>query len=228
MTRPPSVDRPPSAVFVAVEGIDGSGKSGVVRRLVDHLSERGRAGVATREPGGTPEGDRLRGLLLPDDGLAWDPVSELLLMNAARVQHVRRLILPSLADGTSVVSDRFVGSTLAYQGAGRGLSQDLIRSLHAQAVDDLQPDLTIVLDLDVATALSRSRRRLADDAIDEGRFEALDADFHERVRRSYRDQAARDPARFAVVDAEGTIEEVRDAALAAFDAFSERVSRERP
>lgn len=226
---PPAGDAAaPNAVFVAVEGIDGSGKSGVVRRLVDHLSARGRPVVATREPGGTPEGDRLRSLLLPDDALAWHPVSELLLMNAARVQHVRRLILPSLAAGTSVVSDRFVGSSIAYQGAGRGLSQDLIHNLHRQAVGGLQPDLTLLLDLDVPGALSRSRRRLAAGGIDEGRFEALDAAFHERVRQSYRDQAARDPTRFSVVDAAGTVEAVQAAALVAFDAFLERFSRSDP
>ena len=224
MSRVPSAaeagDR--TAVFVAVEGIDGSGKSGVVRRLVDHIAAQGRSVIGTREPGGTPEGDRLRSLLLPQDGAAWDPAAELLLMTAARVQHVRRLILPSLAAGTSVVSDRFLGSTLAYQGAGRGLSQAFIRTLHAQAVDDLQPDLTIVLDLDVDTALSRSRRRLAGAAIDEGRFEALDAGFHERVRRSYLDQAAGDPARFAVVQASGPLDEVQEAALRAFDKHAAR------
>ncbi|WP_254514658.1 dTMP kinase [Novosphingobium sp. G106] len=140
---------------------------------------------------------------------AWDPGSELLLMTAARVEHVRRVIGPALSDGKIVVSDRFIGSTIAYQGAGRGMSEEFIRSLHEQVVGPLWPDLTIILDLDVEVGLERSRRRLQSSNTDEGRFETLDLDFHQRIRRSYLDQAARDPERHAVIDAAGTSEETK-------------------
>lgn len=201
--------------LIAVEGIDGSGKSGVVRHLADRLRERGATVLATREPGGTPEGESLRALVLAGRDDAWEPESELLLMTAARVQHVRRVIEPALARGEIVVTDRFVGSTLAYQGHGRGLATDFIRDLHRQAVGDLWPDLTLILDLDVATGLGRSRHRLSTDAIDEGRFEGLDLGFHESIRAAFRAQAQEAPERHAVIDASGTPEQVQAAALAA-------------
>ncbi|WP_096784869.1 dTMP kinase [Rhodobacter sp. CZR27] len=204
-------------LFLAVEGIDGSGKSGIVGHLADHLRAHGRDVLTTREPGGTPEGEAIRALVLSGADDAWDPMSELLLMTAARVQHVRRVIAPALGSGRAVVSDRYVGSTLAYQGTGRGLSEDFIRDLHARAVGGLWPDLTLILDLDAATGLARSRRRLTDGAVDEGRFESLDLDFHERIRQSFLAQAARDPDRHAVIDASGTPEDVRSRAVAALD-----------
>lgn len=207
------------ARFYAVEGVDGCGKSGMVRHIVAHLEAGGEPVIATREPGGTPQGEQLRALLLSGDDDAWDQQSELLMMTAARVEHVRRVILPSLARGTSVVSDRYVGSTIAYQGAGRGMAEEYIRLLHRQAVGDVWPDLVVVLDLDPEIGLARSKRRLSDGAIDEGRFETLDLAFHHRIRQSYLDQAARDPARHVVVDASGTPEEVRARTLAAIDGW---------
>ena len=201
--------------LIAVEGIDGSGKSGVVRHLAAHLRSLGADVLATREPGGTPEGESLRALVLAGKDETWEPASELLLMTAARVQHVRRVIEPALARGQIVVTDRFVGSTLAYQGKGRGLSTGFILDLHRQAVGDLWPDLTLILDLDVATGLGRSRHRLSTDAIDEGRFEGLDLGFHESIRSAFRDQALEAPERHALIDASGTPVEVQAAALAA-------------
>jgi len=120
-----------AGAFIAVEGVDGSGKSGVVRRLVAGLQARGHDVVGTREPGGTPQGEALRGLLLAGEDAAWEPRAELLLMTAARVQHVARVVLPAVAAGRVVVSDRYAGSTLAYQGAGRGMSEALILELNA-------------------------------------------------------------------------------------------------
>ncbi|AQR73646.1 dTMP kinase [Sphingomonas sp. LM7] len=207
------------AAFYAVEGIDGSGKSGMVAGIVAHLERTGRPTIATREPGGTPQGEKLRALLLAGTDDAWDQQSELLMMTAARVEHVQRVILPALARGTSVVSDRYVGSTIAYQGAGRGMPEDYIRRLHRDAVGDVWPDLVLILDLDPEIGLARSKKRLSADAIDEGRFETLDLDFHHRIRRSYLDQAARDPERHAIVDALGTPEEVRARVIAAIDAW---------
>jgi dTMP kinase len=204
-----------AASFFAVEGVDGCGKSGMVASIVAHLNGTGSAAIATREPGGTPQGEKLRALLLSGADDAWDQQSELLLMTAARVEHVRRVVLPTLEQGISVVSDRYVGSTIAYQGAGRGMSEDYIRFLHKQAVGDVWPDLVIVLDLDPEIGLARSKQRLRAGAIDEGRFETLDMDFHHRIRRSFLDQAARDPERAVVIDALGTPEEVRQRVIEA-------------
>lgn len=206
--------------FLSLEGIDGSGKTGIVRALVEHLRDQGLDGVTTREPGGTPQGEAIRSLILSGADDAWDPHSELLLMTAARVEHVRRVILPALRSGQFVVSDRYVGSTIAYQGAGRGMSERLIRDLHASVVGDVWPDLTIVLDLDPEIGLQRSRRRLSDEVIDEGRFETLDLAFHRRIRQSFLEQAADAPHRHIVVDASGPQDEVRARVMSAFDAWA--------
>lgn len=211
-----------AGAFIAIEGVDGSGKSGVVRHLIASLRAQGHDVLGTREPGGTPQGEALRGLLLAGEDDAWDPRAELLLMTAARVQHVARIVLPAVAAGRVVVSDRYAGSTLAYQGAGRGMAERLIRDLHAAVVDDVWPDLTLVLDLDPAVGLARSRKRLAVDAVDEGRFESLDLAFHQRIRAEFLAQAAAAPERQVVVDAGGTPDEVQAAALATLVRFLER------
>ena len=211
-----------AGAFIAIEGVDGSGKSGVVRHLIASLRAQGHDVLGTREPGGTPQGEALRGLLLAGEDDAWDPRAELLLMTAARVQHVARIVLPAVAAGRVVVSDRYAGSTLAYQGAGRGMAERLIRDLHAAVVDDVWPDLTLVLDLDPAVGLARSRKRLAVDAVDEGRFESLDLAFHQRIRAAFLAQAAAAPERHVVVDAGGTPDEVQAAALATWVRFLKR------
>lgn len=208
-----------AGAFIAVEGVDGSGKSGVVRHLIASLQAQGHDVLGTREPGGTPQGEALRGMLLSGEDDTWEPRAELLLMTAARVQHVARIVLPAVAAGRVVISDRYAGSTLAYQGAGRGMAETLIRDLHAAMVDDVWPDLTLVLDLDPAVGLARSRKRLAVDAIDEGRFESLDLAFHQRIRAAFLAQAAAAPERHVVVDASGTPGEVQAAALAAVGQF---------
>jgi dTMP kinase len=175
--------------FIVFEGGDGAGKGSALAAVAEALAAEGRDVLSTREPGGTPEGLELRGLLLSAAGSVWDQGSELLLMTAARVQHVKRVIRPALAAGRIVLCDRFVGSTLAYQGGGRGLPGALIRDLHRIFVDDLWPDVTVLMDVDAATGLRRSRQRLAGAGADEGRFEALDLHFHERVRSVFLEQA---------------------------------------
>lgn len=208
--------------LIAIEGVDGSGKSGVARFLAQRLAATGADVLATREPGGTPEGESLRALILAGDDATWDPASELLLMTAARVQHVRRVIRPALDRGQIVVSDRYVGSTIAYQGAGRGISEAFIRDLHVQTVGPVWPDLTVILDLDAVTGLARSRQRLAAAAIDEGRFEGLHLAFHQRIRQSFLDQAALAPASHLVIDASGPADQVQRAALDAVLAALQR------
>ncbi|MCX8476621.1 MAG: dTMP kinase [Sphingomonas sp.] len=212
------------ARFYAIEGVDGCGKTSVVSHLVEHLNSTGRPAIMTREPGGTPQGEKIRSLILSGADDAWDQHSELLLMTAARVEHVRRVILPALASGSSVVSDRYVGSTIAYQGAGRGVPEDFIRLLHRVAVGDIWPDLVIVLDLDPRIGLARSKGRLSASAVDEGRFETLDLEFHRRIRQSYLDQASADPQRHVVVDATGDPEQVRRRVIDAVEDWHRRRS----
>jgi dTMP kinase len=195
--------------FVALDGIDGGGKTGAIAALAAALGAKGLDPLVTREPGGTEGGLALRRLLLGETGFDWTPKSELLLMNAARAQHVERIIRPVLAQGRIVLCDRYVAATLAFQGAGRGLDVEEILALHRLATGDLWPDLTIILDLDVRRGLERSRRRNAASGLDEGRFEALDLDFHERVRRSYLEQAALRPDSTLVIDADRAEADVR-------------------
>lgn len=202
-----------TGLFVAIEGGDGAGKGGVIRALDQGLRAAGHDVVLTREPGGTPEGERLRALLLAEGGPAWQPEAELLLMTAARIQHVSGVIRPALAAGRIVVCDRFVGSTLAYQGAGRGQDIDRILRLHRDFVDDFWPDLTLVLDVSPEVGLERSRVRLAQAGEDEGRFEALENGFHARVRASFLQQAADHPDRYATIDAHVPAVEVQAQAL---------------
>lgn len=200
-----------AGLFIVLEGGEGAGKTGLMGRLASAIATAGHDVLQTREPGGTPEGLALRALLLADQGLAWDPVAELLMMVAARVQHVRRVIEPALAAGRVVLCDRFLASTFAYQGAGRGVSSALIHDLHARAVGGLMPDITVLLDIDPETGLARSRRRLDESRADEGRFEALDLDFHRRVRASFLAQA---DASTIVVNASRVVDVVAEECVA--------------
>jgi dTMP kinase len=194
--------------FIVFEGGDGAGKGSALAAVAAALTADGHAVLTTREPGGTAEGLELRALLLSAAGSVWDQGSELLLMTAARVQHVKRVIRPALAAGGIVLCDRFVGSTLAYQGGGRGLPLSLIRDLHRIFVDDLWPDLTVLMDVDAAMGLGRSRARLAGVGADEGRFEALDLHFHERVRAAFLDQAEAAAGAAIVIDASRPLDSV--------------------
>ena len=204
-----------AGVFLALEGCDGSGKTGALAHLATVLGDV----VVTSEPGGTPEGLAVRSLLLARGAHDWEPPAELLLLAAARAQHVARVIRPSLAAGRVVVSDRYVGSTLAYQGAGRGLDEAAIRSVHALTTGDLWPDLTLVLDVDPEIALARSLARLRAEGSREDRFEALGLEFQRRVRRSFLDQAAAAPARHTVIDASRPAETVQAEVVAVVRRF---------
>ncbi|KFN50434.1 dTMP kinase [Arenimonas composti] len=189
-------------VFVSLEGGEGAGKSTALAALREGLQEAGYAVVATREPGGTPLGEGLRTLLL-DPALATLPEAELLLMFAARAQLVRELILPALARGQAVVSDRFTDASFAYQGGGRGLDSGWIAELERRAAG-IRPDLTILLDIGVAEGLQRVRSRGGE--LD--RIEAERGEFFERVRAAYLARAAAEPARFRVIDASRPVEAV--------------------
>ena len=185
--------------FITLEGGEGTGKSTQVALLALRLRGAGLEVVTTREPGGTEGAEAIRALLVNGSTDRWSPAAEALLVNAGRADHVERLIRPMLAAGTWVISDRFADSTMAYQGAGKGLSDASLRSLHHLAAADLWPDLTLVLDLPVEVGLGRAASRPGG----EGRFEAHDADFHARVSQGFRELAAAEPRRCRLIDAEG-------------------------
>jgi dTMP kinase len=197
--------------FVTLEGGEGSGKSVQALHLKARLEGRGLSVVATREPGGTPVGEGVRGIVLhPPGGAPIDPLAELLLFEAARAQLVATVIRPALQQGAAVVCDRFADSSLAYQGYGRGLDLDLIERLNATATGGLRPDLTLLLDVPVHIGLARRRR--------EGGLNSLDGEnvaFHERVRQGYLALARKEPARWRVIDGSRTVDEVADAVWSA-------------
>jgi len=187
--------------FITFEGIDGAGKSTHHGWMVEHLRAMGREVVSTREPGGTPLGEKLRGLLLSE---SMDIETEAMLMFAARREHIVRVIEPALATGQWVVSDRFTDASFAYQGGGRGLAKTKLQQLEAWVQEGLQPDMTFLFDLDVAIATQRLQG--TGQAAD--RFEREKTDFFERVRRAYLDRAKEFPRRFHVIDASSNIEKI--------------------
>ena len=180
------------ACFIVFEGGDGSGKSTQARSLNRRLRRRGIPVLLTREPGGTPAGESIRRWLKGQLNL--QPLSELLLFEAARTQLVGSVIRPGLDGGSVVICDRYIGSTVAYQGYGRGLDLGLIRQLNQVATGGLVPDLTVLLDVPVQTGLSRRGNAEAD------RFEAAPEDFHRRVGEGYHAQAEADPDKWLVLD----------------------------
>lgn len=199
-------------LFLTLEGAEGVGKSTNIEFITDHLRNRGIDFVLTREPGGTLIAERVRDLLL---GVSEEPMSELtelLLVFAARAQHIDRLIEPALAQGKWVICDRFTDATFAYQGGGRGLSVETIEQLQTLVQDSLRPDLTIILDLDPSIGMERANNRGELD-----RFEQEQISFFTRVRQTYLDIAAAEPARCTVIDASKPLEEVKADLLAALD-----------
>jgi dTMP kinase len=194
VTKPVSRGR-----FITVEGIEGAGKTTSIEILRTHFEQRGIRVVYTREPGGTELGEVIRELLLSRDISPMVHDTELLLMFAARAEHLMRVIEPALAQGEWVVCDRFTDATYAYQGGGRGISSDRIATLEQWVQGQLRPDLTLLLDLEVDVGLSRARRRSHEDRIEQ---ETLG--FFERVRRTYLSLAAQDPERIRIVDASRT------------------------
>jgi len=191
--------------FISLEGPDGGGKSTQFRLLVDRLRAEGREVVENFEPGRTGVGQQIRQILL-DPANAVSPRAELLLYFASRAQAVDERIRPAIARGAIVVSDRFTDSTLAYQGAGRGLDTAAIRQLHAIACQEIQPHLTLCLDIDPERGRARVRERAGAASLD--RLEAEDAAFHARVRDAYLALAAAEPGRIRLIDADRTVEEV--------------------
>jgi dTMP kinase len=198
--------------FITFEGIEGSGKSTQIALLCDHLTQSGHTVTLTREPGGTPVGDRIRSILLDPANRALDPAAELLLYAASRAQHIREVILPALEAGRIVLCDRFSDATLAYQGHGRGLSLSMIGELDRIVTAELRPHLTILIDIDARTGLRRARGRNAERGLAaEARFENEDIAFHTRVRDGYLLLAGREPERIRLVQGDLPPDEVHHA-----------------
>jgi dTMP kinase len=200
--------------FITFEGIDGCGKTTQLRLLERYLASRDMAFVSTREPGGTELGKTIRAALLNVSPSRLEPLAELLLYAADRVQHVRELILPALESGVMVLSDRFADATIAYQGYGRGFDSNLLRQLNALATEGLRPDLTLLFDLDAEKGLRRVQRR-GDIAAQESseqadRLDQEPLEFHARVRKGYLELAAQEPDRFCIIPADGSIDVVRN------------------
>lgn len=190
--------------FITIEGGEGAGKSTNIAVVEQCLQQRGVPFMRTREPGGTPLAEEIRHLLLSPRAEPVAEKAELLLVFAARAQHLATVIEPALAAGQWVVCDRFTDATYAYQSGGRGLSERLIAQLEDLVQEGLQPDLTLLLDLDVGTGLARAGSRSAPD-----RFEQENAVFFDRVRAVYRQRAAAYPARFRLIDASLSLPEVQ-------------------
>jgi dTMP kinase len=198
--------------FITFEGLDGCGKSTQAEKLATALREQGFQVLVTREPGGTATGEKIRHLLLDTSTAGLSPFAELALMFASRAQHIEEVIQPALAQGQLVLCDRFTDSTEAYQGGGRKLGSEPVLALHRILFGDLKPDLTILMDSDIAASVERARRRNrrrdpTGRGENENRFEQESRAFFGRVRNTYLAIAAREPGRVVAVDARGSADE---------------------
>jgi len=198
-----------SGTFITFEGIDGSGKSTQLRLLGNFLRANGCDALLTREPGGTALGVRLRAALL-DAMEEVDPLTELLVFAADRAQHVRRVLRPALKAGKVVISDRYADATVAYQGAGRGFSPELISQIVQLATDGLKPDLTLLFDLSIDESINRTSRRTSGRSSGRDRLDIEKADFHARVRDAYLQIARAEPERVKLIDTSGPVEHTHE------------------
>lgn len=208
--------------FVTFEGGEGVGKSTQIRRLAERLADLGEDVVLTREPGGSARAEQLRETLLSGKAKRFGVFAETTLIASARADHVDKVIRPALKRGAIVLCDRFIDSTRAYQGALGGLSADALGALERVATAGVRPDLTLILDAPTERGLQRARERGKGAAAD--RFEAEDASFHERLRLAFRDIAAAEPDRCALIDAEAPVDVV---AKRVWDIVSRRLDLER-
>lgn len=190
--------------FITLEGVEGVGKSSNLAHIKAHLEANGLRVIETREPGGTEMAEEIRALLLTPRSESVSEMAELLLMFAARAQHLYALIQPALDAGHWVLCDRFTDATFAYQGGGRGVPMEWIATLESMVQQTLRPDLTFLLDLPVEIGLDRARKRS-----DFDRFEAEKVQFFEAVRKVYLQRAAAEPGRFAIIDASPSLEKVQ-------------------
>ncbi|PIP81002.1 MAG: dTMP kinase [Gammaproteobacteria bacterium CG22_combo_CG10-13_8_21_14_all_40_8] len=195
-------------LFITIEGVEGAGKSTVIAAITELLTDLGLQHITTREPGGTPFSEEIRAILLNNRDETVEPLTELLLMNAARVQHVKQLIKPSLHNGIHVICDRFNDSTFAYQGGGRELDMHLLETLDQLTLEGFKPDLTLLLDLDVNIGLQRAAKRGEKD-----RFEQEKYDFFNKVRQCFLQRAQAVPERYQIIDASQSENQVKQAVI---------------
>jgi dTMP kinase len=192
-----------TAKFITLEGMDGAGKSTHIPSIIEMLKARGREVVSTREPGGTPLGERLRELLLHE---AMHAETETLLMFAARREHIANVIAPALQRGAYVLSDRFTDATFAYQSGAKGVPANKVEILEQWVQEDLQPDITLLFDVPVEVSIARLAGARSPD-----KFERESADFFTRIRNAYLERASKNPQRFRVIDGSKSLEEVAKA-----------------
>jgi dTMP kinase len=204
-------------MFITLEGIEGSGKTTQVKHIVAYLKTKGYDCVVTREPGATKIGKKIRSILLDPASQDLDPLAELLLYIADRVQHVKELITPALSAGKAVICDRFFDATVVYQGYARGLDIGLINRMHHLILEGLKPDITILLDLAPEIGLSRAWQQIENGkrAGRETRFEEEALSFHQKVRAGYLELASLEPDRFRIIDASQDEDQVRKDIIAA-------------
>ena len=203
-------------LFLTFEGLDGCGKTTQLRLLAERLRAAGETVIETAEPGGTSIGDSIRRILLDPTNDHMGPTAEMLLYFAARAQNVHEIVTPATARGEIVISDRWTDSTWAYQGFGRGLGVDVVRSLDEIACAGRKPDLTIWVDVDLETSLDRAKQRNEDEAAAD-RMDAQSRVFYERVLEGYRRLSEDDPQRVRRVDGHGTVDEVAQRVSAVFE-----------
>jgi dTMP kinase len=188
------------SLFITFEGIEGCGKTTQIGHLTSFFKKARRPFLLTREPGGTEVGGKIREILLSSDNSGLEPMAELFLYVADRIQHYRQVILPALRQGKVVLCDRFADATTVYQGFGRGLDLAWIEEIHSRALENAKPDLTFLLDLPVEVGLKRAWKRLKKDQTGEDRFEKEALDFHRRIREGYLTLARKEPSRIIVLD----------------------------
>jgi dTMP kinase len=209
-------------LFITFEGIEGAGKSTQARLLSDYLTHKGYPVVLTREPGGTKIGNTIRNILIDYKNTEMLPLTEVLLLSAARYQHVNQLIRPSLEEGKIVICDRFADATVTYQGYGRGVPMDIIRQLNTMATWGVWPHITVFIDIDLRLALNRLKIRNQETETLPDRFEREAEQFFEKVRRGYIDLANDEPARFRVFDGSQDAESIHQKIV---EVISHEISR---
>ena len=208
-----------SGKFITFEGLDGCGKSTQLEREAARLRQQDLPVVTTQEPGGTATGQRIRDIVLHATSLKLSATTELALMFAARSQHIEEVILPALQAGKIVLCDRFTDSSVAYQGYGRGIAPDAIRTLEDLFCRGLRPDLTIILDIDPATGMNRARARNRAAQEKDTRFEEEGLEFFRRVRKGYEEIARLEPERVRIIDGKGSMDDVHRQVCKVVDAF---------
>ncbi len=200
-------------MFITFEGGEGAGKTTQINLLKNYLKAKGQDVVLTREPGGTPEAERIRDLLVRRDGGNWTPTAEALLFFTARHMHVESLIKPALNDGKTVICDRFTDSTIAYQGYGHGFDLSILDQIQRLSIGDFAPSKTFILDIDVKDGLMRAGKRMEgdDDGSTEDRFERMNLSFHENLRRGFLELAKKHPDRCVLINAAQPVDDVHAA-----------------